>query len=60
MYDKKNNIEISKDEKEFIQTPYLVTLELDIKPSTGFDMAKIGLLTNFKFTFNQFYPFNSP
>jgi hypothetical protein len=60
LYDKKNHVEISKDEKEFIQTPFLVTIELDIKPKIGLEIEKIGILTNFKLIFNQFYPFNAP
>jgi len=38
----------------------LVTLILDIKPITGMELAKVGLLVNVRFDFNQFYPFTAP
>lgn len=45
---------------EYQQTPYHVPIELDIRPRTGGDQAKVGVYFKCNLSFNQFYPFNIP
>lgn len=33
---------------------------MDVKPKTGFDMAKVGLLVQCRVLFDQYYPFRAP
>jgi hypothetical protein len=33
---------------------------MEIKPNTGFNSAKVGLLVNCRIVFDQFYPFRAP
>mgnify|MGYP005631885341 CR=1 len=35
-------------------------MELNIKPNTGFDSAKVGLLIHCRLAFDQFYPYHAP
>ena len=39
---------------------FLVQIELDLKPNTGMEMAKVGLLAQVRMIFDQFYPFRAP
>jgi hypothetical protein len=39
---------------------FMVQIELDIKPNTGFDEAKIGLLVQCRIQFDQYYPYRAP
>ena len=33
---------------------------MDIKPNTGFDMAKVGMMVHCRLVFDEFYPFRAP
>jgi hypothetical protein len=37
-----------------------VQCELDIKPNTGFNNAKVGLKVHLRVVFSQFYPYRPP
>lgn len=48
-----------KDENAPISS-FMVQMELDIKPNTGFDDAKVGLLVHCRLLFDQYYPYRAP
>ena len=50
---------LAQEDDEVI-SQFLVQCELDVKPSVGIDLAKIGLLVQVRITFGQYYPLRAP
>jgi len=42
------------------ESAFFVQCELDLKPNTGFNDAKVGLRVHCRMVFSQFYPFRAP
>jgi len=54
-----SNGQTQQEEEEPISS-FKVECELEIKPSVGIDLAKIGLITQIRITFDQYYPYRAP
>jgi hypothetical protein len=50
----------SQDDIDSPLSQFMVQIELDLKPNTGMDNAKVGLLAQVRMIFDQFYPYRAP